>query len=131
MATTGQEVFNLTMALIDEVTDSGAISDANTRGYKAKTPAILTILQVELSRKEGIDTPNIITDISLPLDVSDYAARLVLPYGLATHLMLDENPDTAAFFNQKYEEMKRKIPTSFVPITDVYGVRCAEDEEEA
>lgn len=51
MATTAQEVFNITMALIDEVTDSGIISPTETITYKAKTPSLLTLLQTELIKQ--------------------------------------------------------------------------------
>lgn len=52
MATTAQQVFDIAMALIDEVTDSGVISPTETITYKAKTPSLLTLLQTELI-KEG------------------------------------------------------------------------------
>ena len=50
-----------------------------------------------------------------------------MPYGLAAHLLLDENPDAANFFQQKYDELKitlgGKMAAEFEPIIDVYG--CA------
>jgi len=120
MATTGEETFSLCMALIDEYNDNGTVDATATIDYRAKTPALLTIMVTELARKEGVES-SIITDLADDLVVSDYTARVVLPYGLAAHLMLDENPSVASFFNQKFEEMKRNIPVAFEAITDVYG----------
>ena len=47
-----------------------------------------------------------------------------MPYGLAAHLLIDENPTVAAFFQQRYEELLDKlgnVPAEFEPIEDVYG----------
>ena len=59
----------------------------------------------------------------LPLD--DGVCRTVLPYGLAAHLLLEENPASASFFQQRYEQLRRRaaasIPDVFQPITDCYG----------
>ena len=49
----------------------------------------------------------------------------LLPYGLAAHLLLDENPDVAAFFNQRYAELlseyRRGIPAASEDIQELYG----------
>lgn len=51
-----------------------------------------------------------------------------MPYGLAAHLLLDENPTAASFFNQRYEELKASLraglPTMSEDIEDVYGSGC-------
>lgn len=54
MATTAQQVFNITMALIDEVLDTGLISASDTATYSAKSPSILTLLQTELIKQGDI-----------------------------------------------------------------------------
>ena len=45
--------------------------------------------------------------------------------GLAAHLLLDENPDVAAYFNQRYTELllqyKNSIPTAAEEIQNLYG----------
>jgi hypothetical protein len=51
MPTTAQQVFDITMALIDEVMDDGTISIPNTVTYNAKTPKLLTLLQAELIKQ--------------------------------------------------------------------------------
>jgi hypothetical protein len=69
--------------------------------------------------------PNVITLLTDTLQLDDVTARMVLPYGLAAHLMLEENAATAAYFNSRYEELKREAtkrpPASIETITDVYG----------
>ena len=57
--------------------------------------------------------------------LDDGLCQGVLPYGLAAHLLLDENPDVAAFFNQRYAELlseyRRGIPAASEDIQDLYG----------
>lgn len=48
MSTTAQQVFNLAMALIDEVLDDGTISVSDTKTYAAKSPQLITMGQNEL-----------------------------------------------------------------------------------
>jgi hypothetical protein len=107
MATTVQEVFNLTMALIDEILDSGIISTADTISYQVRTPSLISLGQTEIAKI---------------LSISDYSAKGILPYFLATKLMIDENPDTASYFNGKYEELKRTITKSEAQMTDNYYI---------
>ena len=44
---------------------------------------------------------------------------------LAAHLLIDENPTSASFFQQRYDELKAKLrlgfPAEFEPIEDIYG----------
>jgi hypothetical protein len=48
-----------------------------------------------------------------------------MPYGLAAHLLLDENPSAASYYQQRYDELKatltRGLPQSSEDIEDVYG----------
>lgn len=120
MATTALTVFELTMALLDEIQDNGQINTQNTNNYKAKTPRLLTILQYDLCRRLGV-TPTPITSIDDNVSVSDDVAYRILPYGLASVLMLVEDSSTANFYNQRYEELRRQIPSSFEKITNVYA----------
>jgi hypothetical protein len=121
LATTALTVFEYTMALLDEIQDNGQISTQNTQNYKAKTPKLITILENDLCRKEGILNPTPITDINDELNVSDDVALRILPYGLASVLLLIEDPATASFYNQRYEELKRQIPSAFTTIDNVYA----------
>jgi len=69
--------------------------------------------------------PDVITALTDTLQVDDVTARTILPYGLAAHLLLDENPDVANFFQQRYEELKAlvalKQPVSEETIINLYG----------
>lgn len=65
------------------------------------------------------------TDLNQTLTVDDITARTILPYGLAAHLLLTENSASAAFFNQRYEELKfagtRQQAASAEQIINIYG----------
>lgn len=69
--------------------------------------------------------PNMITALTDTMQVDDVTARTIVPYGLAAHLMLNENPDTASFFNGRYEELKagssKKPPSASEMIVNLYG----------
>ena len=109
MATTALSVFQYAMALLDEIQDNGQVNTQNTQNYKAKTPMLLTILEADLCKREGIPLPTPLTSIDDELNVSDDVAIRVLPYGLASQLLLVEDPATAQFYNQKFEELRKQI----------------------
>jgi hypothetical protein len=48
-----------------------------------------------------------------------------MPYGLAAHLLLQEDPAAANFCQQRYDELKSRLhiglPASSEEIEDVYG----------
>lgn len=120
MAVTAQQVYDIALVLMDEVTDTGEILADNPDYYKAKTLKILTTLQTELL--PSTITPVLITDLSNTLLVSDRIALMALPYGLAAHLLLTEDVSSASYFNNRYDELKRKTYATITPITDVYSV---------
>ena len=67
-----------------------------------------------------------ITSSTGDLDLDDYITYTVLPYGLAAHLFIDDNPSTASFFQQRYEELLHRLKTegmlsSSENIVDVYS----------
>lgn len=135
MATNSLDVFKLTMAKIDELNDKGEADTTDTREYKNRTLQILNILQGELypysdaydpaeAGKRAIALP--IINFEEPIvSLDDYICRTVLPYGLAAHLLLDENPAMAGFFQQRYEELKRSLANGIAAVSediiDVYG----------
>lgn len=135
MATNAQWIFERAMRLMDEGTDSALTADvADTQEYKNRTLAILNVLRIECF--PASDTFQVteagkrpicpeITDFETEIGLDDGICQGVLPYGLAAHLLLDENPSVAGFFQQKYAEMlsqaMRSLPAQSEPITDVYG----------
>lgn len=136
MATTAQQVFDIAIGLMS-ADANGQTETSDTLEYKNRTLLILNALRGELypysdtyitkkkkteNGKRPVMLP--ITDFETPIDLDDYIAQSVMPYGLAAHLLIDENPTAAAFFQQRYEELLYKlgsVPAEFEPIEDVYG----------
>lgn len=116
---TAQDIFDEAMGLMDEVNEtSGETDTADTKEYKNRTLLILNVLRGELypySDTYRVETPGVrpivstIEDFDTPIDLDDYICETLMPYGLAAHLLLDENPSAAAFFQQRYEELLRKL----------------------
>ena len=135
VATTAQWIFEKAMNLMDEVNEStGATDTADTREYKNRTIPILNILRVECfpaSDTYRVTEPGKrpicpeIADFDTPIGLDDGICQGVLPYGLAAHLLLDENPDVAAYFNQRYDELleeyRSAIPAQAEDIETMYG----------
>ena len=135
MATNAQGVFDLTMALMDELNESGAADTADTAEYKHRSLEIINILQGELylysdtyvpptGGKRSIAMP--VINFEEPIQsLDDYICRTVLPYGLAAHLLMDENPAVASTCLQRYQELIRTLSMGICSgsedIEDVYG----------
>lgn len=68
--------------------------------------------------------PSPITSLTDTIAVDDITA-MSGAYFLAAHILLVEDPDSASFFNQRYEDLKiqnnTKQPVAIQNITDVYG----------
>ena len=136
---TGMDVFQRAITMMDELDDSGKFRHDDTVEYQNRTLAILNILQGELyfysdtfptwqeweAGRRPVLQP--LTDLYTEIDLDDYCAGTVMPYGLAAHLLLDENPTAAGFFQQRYEELLRGLMTGrgrmnvSEDIEDVYG----------
>lgn len=136
MATNAQRVFDLAMALMDEVNEStGQTDTSDTREYKNRTLFILNVLRGELypySDTYDKDVENgkrpiaaVIENFEADIQLDDYICQSVIPYGLAAHLLLDENPTAASFFQSRYEELRsllaRGLPQGSEDIIDLYG----------
>ena len=135
--TTGMDVFQGAITLMDELNDAGKFKHADTDEYRMRTLAILNILIPELypfsdtygknqdwaARRRPVVEK--LADLNDTIDLDDYCAGSVLPYGLAAHLLLDENPSAAGYFQQRYDELKallsRGMPSESEDIVDVYG----------
>jgi len=134
--TTAQGVFDIAMALIDEVNEtSGATDTADTREYKVRTLLILNALRGELyPYSDTFPTPTdgkrpivaVIQSFEDVIGMDDYICQSVMPYGLAAQLLADENPTLAGFLQQRYEELRNNLskglPQSEGAIEDVYGI---------
>lgn len=114
------------MALIDELNEStGAADTGDTREYKNKTLMILNILRGEFIPLDPThsDIADPILDFDSDIDLDDYTCQTVLPYGLAAQLCLEEDAGKANFFQQRYDELKRRgrRASGSEDIEDVYG----------
>lgn len=135
--TTGQDIFDKAITLMGELSDSGETDWADTVEYKNRALNILNTLRGEVyqysdtyatqkkkypGRRPVCDPLESLED---EIGIDDVLAQTVLPYGLAAHLLLDENDNMAAFFQQRYEELLRKlganIPGQWESIEDVYS----------
>ena len=136
MATNAQQVFELAMALMDELNESSGQADTrDTKEYKNRTIPILNVLRGEVypdSDTYARDVEQgkrpicpIIINFTDDIYLDDYICQTVLPCGLAAHLLMQEDPTGANFFQQRYEELKamlaRGMPSESVDIVDVYG----------
>ena len=134
---TGMDIFQRAVTIMDELSDEGKYKYEDTDEYRNRTLAILNILQNELypfsdtykkndewkrGRRPVLES---LDDLYTELDLDDYCAGSVMPYGLAAHLLLNEGPSTANFCQQRYEEMKaeaqRGMPAYSEEIVDLYG----------
>lgn len=127
-----EEIFTITMAMIDEMNSNATLDEDSVSEYRAKAPFILTMLQNEIvgienrfrSQKEYI-YPVPIVDLNQTVQVDDIKANTLLTNGLAANLMMHEDTELASFFEQRYEEMKamylKSIPKKQIQIIDVYG----------
>lgn len=134
MATNAQQIFEMAMDLMDERSADGMIPAGDTAEYHNRTLSILNMLRGELypysdtytaEGEDGRPIATYIKNFTSPVDMDDYICQSIMPYGLAAHLLVDENPSVASFFNQRYEELKRELkngmPTVSEDIVDIYG----------
>jgi len=131
--TNAQTVYEMAIALMDSMSDSGQADVADNNEYKHRALPILNILRGELypysdtheTDDEGRPIAALIRDFNKPIDLDDYICQSIMPYGLAAHLLLQEDPAAANFFQQRYDELKMRLhiglPTGSEDIEDVYG----------
>lgn len=128
MSVIAQDVFMVAMQLMDETTDEDTF-ESYPDSYKKKAWRILTMLQAELLGPKY--SPVGITSEQDPFQIDDKTAITVLPYGLAAHLLISDPSQQAiaSFFNDRYDELKRKRPAKISSIKDVYGIKEWTEEE--
>jgi len=132
--TTGQQIFDMAMVLIDEQDPrTGATDRSENSEFRVRSAGILNLLMQEVcpldaewtrARERGA-SPRIVTGLENPLDMSDRVSRGLLPYGLAGLLVLEENPACAQCFLSKYaslkEEFRRGAGACIERVVDRYG----------
>ena len=136
---TGMDVFQRAIVIMDELDDSGRFKHEDTTEYLNRTLPFLNMLQNELypysdtfpkwqdwekGRRPVLQSMSSLSD---EIDLDDYCAGTILPYGLAAHLLLDENPSSAGFCQQRYDELKASLMrgegrlSESEDIVDIYG----------
>lgn len=136
MATNAQQIFELTMSLMDELNEStGQADTGDTKEYKNRTISILNVLRGEVFPYS--DTYNrdveagkrpicpVISNFKDEIYLDDYICQTVLPCGLAAHLLMQEDPSSANFFQQRYDELKAMLSRGMLAVSedinDLYG----------
>lgn len=134
---TVQEVFDATMALMDELDDTGNATSTDTTEYLNRTLPIVNLMIGECYPYSDLhDSDSLLSSWKAVEDMEDNLlkrskidntiALSIMPYGLAANLLVDENPSAAAFYQQRYEELLRlkasKMQAAVGSIEDVYGV---------
>lgn len=133
--TNAQYIYETAIVIMDSLSDTGAADVRDNDEYKHRTLKILNLLRGELypysdtyeTDDDGRPIAALIRDFEKPIDLDDYICQTVMPYGLAAHLLLQEDPAAANFCQQRYDELKARLsigmPSSSEDIEDVYGNR--------
>lgn len=104
--TTGQAVFERAIGLMDGGDEAtGEMDTGSTRPYKHRALGILNLLGQECQGYSHESVWREAESLEEPLQLEDGLCQGVLPYGLAAHLLLEEDPAAANFFQQRYEEL--------------------------
>lgn len=110
---TVQAIFDKAMYLIDAQNEStGSTTSADTKEYRVRTIGILNnLLDVVYPASAtypdddtGRPALDDIYSFEDELDLDPRILRDVLPNGLAAHLLSEENPSLAEYFQQLFEE---------------------------
>jgi hypothetical protein len=132
MATTAQDVYELALALMDEIEETGTFTATNDE----KAPYLIDLLQRDLAFAEDVTVSTAISALTDSLVISDDTAMRIMPYGLAAKIALaDKDADAYNEFQSTYERLKRTIRIDEADITDEYDVLTglqlnAEEEDE-
>lgn len=125
---TANDIFELCAGdIIGRRTSTGIIDVTKTAKWKNRVPGILTIWQTEMAIALDVDIPDPIMEISDAITIND---RLSGAYFLASKLLIVEDPSSASYYEQKFEDMKKLLlkrqPQSFEAIEDVYPISGGE-----
>ena len=128
---TGFDLYERAMALLGEEIDGEA---ADTAAFRRSSPFLVNILLADLAElNEALlgHTPQgdlRVQQIETLEDEIPYVPLVVLaamPLGLAFYLLLEEDPDRAAFFFRLYQEEKIALRRNFMkgirhPVRRIY-----------
>ena len=118
---TARDVYELGIALIDEVDSDGSISAETEQSYEQRAIRILDVLQKELAFYEEAALTGRIESMEDTLEISDDTAMRIMPYGLAANFALvDKNDDMYSDYSYMYRSLIRTIRNDEVDIMDDY-----------
>ena len=132
---TMSDVFDVAIAVMDEINDSGKTQTADTEEYKRRTPGIMNILLAECYPYSDLKDPDAADSSWRRVDMDAWEDNLykidntlalgIMPYGLAANLLVDENPAAASYFQQRYDELlrgkKSRTPADVGEIENLHG----------
>lgn len=132
---TMSDVFDVAIAVMDEINDSGKTQTADTEEYKRRTPGIMNILLAECYPYSDLKDPDAADSSWRRVDMDAWEDNLykidntlalgIMPYGLAANLLVDENPAAASYFQQRYDELlrgkKSRTPADVGEVENLYG----------
>lgn len=125
-----EEIFKISMALADSLGPDGGSDIPDNIEYRRRCLPIINSLVPELylyslnflsAISQLRPSPEEIKSFTEALPLDESIARGVLPYGLASALLMAEDPRTAAFFQSRYDSLKASLR---------YGIRAESDETE-
>ena len=119
MSTTARNIFNKSISIIDELSDSGAVNDTQVKEYKNRAPYLIDMFQKEMA-KNG--------DLFKTFEVSCFRKKNLLGdlnhYGIITENNGESQPYSAIGANCFYLETDGDCTVSFAengsPISGTY-----------
>ena len=110
MSTTAQQVFEIAMAISDEVPDNGTFITSDLTSYKVRTPYILTMLEAELLREgEVFNTYSVMCAPYTTAFEDEKYARITMPADFKSVAQIIMTDTQGNRFNAPYEWEARNI----------------------
>ena len=117
-----REVYDRALAMINE-RDSGGAYHSDTADFEKNTPSILNSFIILLLSDDAMIRGNSVRDISYGVEpmasmedeipLHNALASGVLPFALASFLLLEEDKERADYFYRLYLEAKSRVVSAF------------------
>lgn len=96
------------MSLMDERKNDGSVDINSTKDYLARTPGILTVLQTEIVmelKRVGakVNSLDEVRTMATDIDLEDDICLGIIPYGLASRLLAQEDTALSNYFSSLYD----------------------------